>query len=130
MAIHYTTKIIGDILYVEACGSDKSLVDVEVYASSLLKICIDNNIQHVLCDESAVTTELSSLDTYEIGLFLSRFVPTSLRIAIVFDANTSFDLRFFESMLVNRGQQIRIFNDIASAKGWLESYLLPGCSRD
>ncbi|NTW10042.1 MAG: hypothetical protein HGA26_01640, partial [Chlorobiaceae bacterium] len=72
-------------------------------------------------DESAVTTELSPLDTYEIGLFLSRFVPTSLRIAIVFDPDTSFDIRFFESMLINRGQQIRVFTESDSAKAWLES---------
>jgi|WetSurMetagenome_2_1015567.scaffolds.fasta_scaffold264372_1 hypothetical protein len=120
MAIHYTTKIEGDILYVQAFGFDQSPADVEAYASRLLKICLENGIQRVLCDESAVTTSLSSLDTYEIGLFISGFVPTSLRIAIVFDPNTSFDIRFFESMLINRGQQIRIFTDAGAAGDWLD----------
>ncbi|NTW57248.1 MAG: DUF4180 domain-containing protein [Chlorobiaceae bacterium] len=120
MAIHYTTKIEEDVLHVLASGFDLSPSDVEEYASRLLKICLDNGIQRVLCDESAVTTELSALDTYEIGLFISKFVPTSLRIAIVFRPETSFDVRFFESIVVNRGQQIRVFTDAFSARTWLD----------
>ncbi len=120
MAIHYTTKIEGDVLHVLASGFDLCPADVEEYASRLLKICLDNGIQRVLCDESQVKTELSTLDTYEIGLFISKFVPTSLRIAVVFHPETSFDIRFFESIVVNRGQQIRIFTDALSARAWLD----------
>ncbi|NTU96310.1 MAG: DUF4180 domain-containing protein [Chlorobiaceae bacterium] len=121
MGIQYTTKTVGGILYVEASGYDHCLADVEEYVIGLHKVCLESGVQLVLCDESAVKNDLSCLDTYEVGLFLSRFVPTYLRIAIVFNPDTSFDIRFLESMLINRGQQIRIFTDTASAREWLES---------
>jgi hypothetical protein len=119
MGIQYKSKIEGDILYVTASGSDESPADVEEYTSALLKICLENGIKRALCDETAVTTSLNTLDTYDIGMFLSKTIPTWLKIAIVFDPDTSFDLRFFESLVVNRGQQIKIFTDTDSAMTWL-----------
>jgi hypothetical protein len=119
MAIHYTTEIEANILFVRASGLDQGPADVEEYASGLLKICLEKGLQRVLCDESAVTTRLNALDTYEIGLFLSRFVPNTFRIAVVFDSETSFDFRFFESIVVNRGQQIKVFTDAGAARKWL-----------
>jgi hypothetical protein len=119
MALKYTLKRDGDILVVRLTGSDNGLREVERYVLDVIRAALDEGLQRILCDETGITTRLDTLETFDIGTFLSRNTPPSFRIAIIYDPQAYFDFRFFESVAVNRGMQLRIFTDIDPAREWL-----------
>lgn len=119
MALKYTLKRDGDILFVRLTGSDDGLREVERYVLDVIRAALDEGLQRILCDETGITTRLDTLETFDIGTFLSRNTPPSFRIAIIYDPQAYFDFRFFESVAVNRGMQLRIFTDIDPAREWL-----------
>jgi hypothetical protein len=121
MALQYTVTRDGDILFVRATGADDGQGEVEKYIVAIMKAALDEGVQRILCDETGIVTRLDTLETFEIGTFLSRTTPPSFRIAIIYDPATWFDFRFFESVAVNRGTQLRIFTDFETARNWLLS---------
>jgi hypothetical protein len=121
MALQYTLTRDGDILFVKVTGEDEGPGEVETYIVAIMKAAVDEGLQRILCDETGIVTRLDTLETFDIGTFLSRNTPPFFRIAILYDPATWFDFRFFESVAVNRGTQLRIFTDFETARNWLLS---------
>ncbi|NTV97992.1 MAG: hypothetical protein HGA70_02355 [Chlorobiaceae bacterium] len=119
MALRYTAERDGDVLFVSVTGSDEGIHEVRQYVLDIIKAAFDKGVQRILCDETAIATRLDTLETFEIGTFIAKQLPPSFRIAILYDPASLFDFRFFESIVVNRGIQMRIFTDQGAAKNWL-----------
>lgn len=119
MAIHYTAEVQGEILCVTASGFDENLEDVLNYGTGIIGLCQQSGVTRVLCDETALEYRLGTLDTYELGKFISEHVPSVARVAIVCNPKFLTMTDFFEDVVVNRGLSFRFFVDFDSSKRWL-----------
>jgi hypothetical protein len=120
MAIHYTLRVEGDILFVKTSGFDERLADVQAYALGIIDACRKGSVSRVLCDETVLEYRLGTFDTYRAGEFLSKNVPLLAQIAIVCNPEFFCDASFFEDVVVNRGMRLRFFTDMETAKRWLQ----------
>jgi hypothetical protein len=121
MALDYTAERVGELLAVRVTGSDEGIHEVRQLIINVVQDAFREGVHLILCDETEIVTRLDTLETFEIGTFLSSKVPPSLRIAIVYNPASLFDFRFFESLAVNRGLKLRIFIDHEDARRWLVS---------
>jgi hypothetical protein len=119
MGISYITRVEGDTLFVKASGFDESIDDVRNYSTAILREGLLSSVHRVLCDETGLEYRIGTLDTYEIGKFLSENVSSLLRIAIVCNPAFVADAIFFENVTVNRGLTLRMFTDMDKAREWL-----------
>lgn len=78
----------------------------------------------ILADYRAAIIDFSALDIYDFPKLLSTIAESfglrasMLKRAVVATANQK-ELGFFETVTVNRAQNLKIFGDIESAKKWL-----------
>jgi len=119
MAIHYTSKVDGGILFVTASGFDENLEEVQSYGMGIIGLCKESGVTHVLCDERALEYRLGTIDTYQAGKFISEQAPAVARVAIVCNPGFLSDMGFFEDVVVNRGLALHFFRDIDTAREWL-----------
>ena len=119
MAIHYTTKVEGETLFVQASGFDESRDEVEDYGKGILDASLQSGVSRVFCDETNLEYRLGTLDTYRAGEFLSTHVPALAKVAIVCNPACLADASFFENVVVNRGLTLRVFTDAEIARRWL-----------
>jgi len=127
MAIRYTTAVEGDTLLVHASGFDESLAEVEEYGLGVIRACQQVGVTRVLCNELELEYRLGTIDTFRAGEFISEHAPAVTRAAIVCNPKQIADARFWETVVVNRGLQVRVFTDTNAAARWLkESGTVPG----
>lgn len=119
MSIQYTMRVDGETLFVTASGFDESLDEVQRYGMSVLSASQQNGGSSVLCDETALEYRLGTLDTYEAGKYLSKYVPAVVKVAILCNHRDLSDAHFFEDVVVNRGFTFRLFVDREIALSWL-----------
>ena len=86
--------------------------------------CAENNCFLCLSDYRDVTLKLSTLDIYSIPQILSdklasMGLPANKVKRAVVIAKDIRDFEFFETVTINRGQNIKLFQDIDEAKKWL-----------
>lgn len=85
--------------------------------------CIEHHQHHVLIDARKVPERsLSVIDLYEIGSNLQSYgFGPSHRIALVYSpqGDVSQRAKFLELVAVNRGANLRVFEKIEDAWGWL-----------
>lgn len=77
-----------------------------------------------LGDCTRLSHESSALSIYALGDFIATLeVPPGLMEAIILPVAPAAerDLRFYETVALNRGLQVRVFDDRASALLWLTS---------
>ena len=125
MAIEHTITIEDDILIVTASGRDENLEQTTNYAMSVLEAAVASGCTRVLCDERQLAYTLSTLDTFKYGEFLAANVPHVARVAIVCHPGMVGDAEFWETVVINRGLQARLFLDLDKAKDWLETLPKP-----
>ena len=119
MAIDYTMTVQDKILTVHAWGFDESLEQVKQYGIALIEACVVNGVTHVLCDERDLEYRLSTIDTYEEAEFISAHAPHVARVAIIPNEKYVQDAQFWETVAVNRGLLVRMFQDPGAARVWL-----------
>jgi hypothetical protein len=71
----------------------------------------------VVVDLQDVTDAPPTLDIYQFASEL----PIQLHIAMVCDSELQEDLKFLETVAMNRGRRIKLFANEADALGWLRS---------
>ncbi|RMG60560.1 MAG: hypothetical protein D6722_20775 [Bacteroidetes bacterium] len=118
MAISYTFQRVKDLLRVKACGADDSLEDTLSYGRAIIQEAIKHNCQRVLCDERELVYRLGVVDTYKLGVTLAEVAPSIARVAIVC-APQDPQAGFFETVVRNRGLELRMFEQMEEAKAWL-----------
>jgi hypothetical protein len=128
VAIHYSFFPEKEMLVVETSGYDENLEEVENYGLAILDQSIKLNCSKVLCNESNLEYRLGTLDTYKLAKFLALMVPHVAKAAIVCNEKFITDAHFWETAVVNRGLEVRVFNTTENARLWLlqnEKNLIP-----
>ena len=92
--------------------------------SGILRDVVDHALQdacrHILVDHRASDAGFAITAIYSIPDELRKFAVTrQCHLAVVFDMLTT-ERRFFETVLVNQGFDVRIFTDAGEAVRWLE----------
>jgi hypothetical protein len=79
--------------------------------------CEARNLQRVLVDSTAVPVQLSTLDSYELGVEAARRFGARVRVALV--AHPVTVDHFGETVARNRGANVGVFTDETAARAWL-----------
>jgi hypothetical protein len=119
MAIHYSLTEESNYLMVHTWGFDESRAEVQAYGVALVEACAERGVTRLLCDERELEYRLGTLDTFEAAQFMAAFAPSVARAAIVPNARSDADARFWETVAVNRGLTVHIFREIEEARRWL-----------
>jgi hypothetical protein len=92
--------------------------------SSIGQVCAENNCSLCLSDYRKATLDLSILELYDIPKRLTNILDSlglsahKIKRAIVVSENTK-DFHFYETVTLNNGQIIKLFQDINEAQKWL-----------
>lgn len=119
MSITYESEIKESLLIITASGRDENVQQVIDYGLSIIHLAIENEATHILCDERNLEYALGTFDTYDAAKQIAMYVPRVARVAIVCRPEFLSDGKFWETVAVNRGLQVRIDTDIARCKAWL-----------
>jgi len=119
MAIAFNYIVENDLLRVKASGKDENLEEVNAYGMAIIKAALDHGSVRVLCDESCLEYSLGTIDTFESARFISQHAPKIAKIAILCRAEDIDTAIFWETVAVNRGLQVRVFNRADKAEEWL-----------
>ncbi len=103
---------------------DLTLISAKEIASELVQLVKAEHCFLILHDLREVTIELSTLDIYELPTVFSEIVTLGgfeidkLKRAFVAPKGQE-DVHFFETVSVNRMQNVKYFFDVDEAKKWL-----------
>jgi hypothetical protein len=120
MSIKYSFKVQRDLLRVTASGKDDNLEEVQAYGMAIIEAALTSKCKKVLCDERSLEYSLGIMDTFQCAKFMSENAPTVGKAALVYDLKQINDIKFWETVAVNRGVTIKIFNNIKEAERWLK----------
>ena len=120
MAIEFDHRIDKELLRVKATGHDENLEQVQEYGLAVMRAALENNCTKIICDESDLEYSLGTFDIFELVKSLSEVVPKVVKVALIYKPTQFDDVKFWENVAVNRGVQVRIFKDQASAEKWIE----------
>jgi hypothetical protein len=90
----------------------------------ITQIAVDKDCFLCLSDYRKATLAMSTLQIYDIPKILSDIVtsaglrPSKFKRAVIAEKSSK-DYHFFETVTLNMGQHIRLFQDIEEAKKWL-----------
>lgn len=121
MSIAYTIKSEGELLTVEASGVDDSAEEVMAYGAAVVDAAVEAKSRHILCDERNLMYRLRLTQTFEAANFIAAYAPRVARTAIVCKSECMSDAKFWETVVGNRGLLVRVFDNLATARGWLET---------
>lgn len=119
MALEYTSKIDGDLLSVTTRGYDSSVDEAVAYGESIIRLCVENQCNKVIIDESELTGVLDKVKTYEMVQRLLSLIPYHLRIAYVINPDYEENVSFGVLVAENRGIQVKAFLSIEPAREWV-----------
>ncbi|MBI5297190.1 MAG: hypothetical protein HY869_17065 [Chloroflexi bacterium] len=119
MAIHYSIKLEGDLLLVDAWGFDENLEEVQAYGQAIIQACLEGGCARVLCNESNLEYRLSTFDIFQSAESIAARVHKPVKTAIVCNEKFITDAQFWETVAVNRGMTVRFFKDMDTARRWL-----------
>lgn len=120
MAISFSFQLDNDILSVFAEGKDDHSQDVIHYAMAIRDEAIRQNTKKILCDERNLVYALGTFNTYEVAEFTSYNVPKVAKVAIVCNPENLSEANFYETVVVNRGLELKVFTDMEAARNWLD----------
>ena len=121
MAIRYEMTVEDDLLFVVASGFDVSLEEVQAYGMAVIGAAVEHQVTRILCDERELEYRLGTMDTFQAAKFLADYAPRVGRSAIVCNADSVRDARFWEDVSRNRGLQAAVFTDLPAARAWLDA---------
>ena len=103
-----------------------TLDEAKELISDIGQVCVENNCFLCLSDYREATLKLSTLDIYSIPRLLSKILASMglpanrVKRAVVVAKNIE-DFEFYETVTLNSGQNIKLFQDMDEAKKWLLS---------
>jgi hypothetical protein len=121
----HTVAYNPDLGLIETLAQGKlTSIEAKEIISEIAQVAIDQNCFLCLSDYREATMDMSTLQIHEIPKVLSNMVmsvglhPNRFKRAIVVE-NGFQDFHFFETVTLNAGQNIKLFQDIEAAKTWL-----------
>jgi hypothetical protein len=112
-----------DYLHIRVTG-DNTPEDVIGYLDQIRQACVDHGCPKVLIEENLTGPPFGTVDVYDVVDTASRGVAPAIQHIAFVDTNPAHDfaqMKFAETVAVNRGVNIKVFRDIASAKAWIRS---------
>ena len=103
---------------------DLSLDESIELISDIAQACAENNCSLCLSDYRGATLNLSVLELYDIPKTLTNILDSlglsanKIERAIVVPESIK-NFRFYETVTLNNGQKIKLFQDINEAQKWL-----------
>ncbi|MEE9553167.1 MAG: hypothetical protein V3W18_02625 [candidate division Zixibacteria bacterium] len=98
--------------------------ELQKLASKLIKVSKEHGCRFILNDMRNATISLSTTDIYNLPKQLTDWgIGHDLKRAIVI--NKYKDLRFFETVSKNTGQNVQVFTDADEAMHWLKGDQTP-----
>lgn len=119
MAISYSFKVEGDILFVKASGFESGIQDVSDYGSAVYKEAVSCGIKKILCNEIDLKYKLGLKDTYKLINSTAENMNKDFKLAIVTNEINYLEATFFELILLERGYSVNFFKSIEKARDWL-----------
>jgi hypothetical protein len=119
MVIEYQITVEDDLLRVTAAGSDDSLEEVQSYGMAVIHAALESGCRRVVCDETRLVYSLDTFDTFKYGVFIAAQAPRLARLALVINPDQARDIAFWETVVINRGLQVRIFDNAQAAEDWV-----------
>ena len=119
MAIDYSFQIDGDLLICETRGFDESYDEAAQYGKAVVSACLDNGCKRVLCDERELEYKLGKFDVFKLAESLTAFAPQIIKAALVYSPNNVEDAVFWETVGVNRGATVKVFQSRDEAMQWV-----------
>ena len=96
--------------------------NVERYLEELLKECRARNCFRVLLEERLEGPRLGTVDVFEIVSNRTEGIPKPLEAVAFVDVNAQGDLmQFAETVAINRGFLMKVFNTVSDAEKWLQN---------
>ena len=101
-----------------------SLSEAKEIISAITQIAIEKDCFLCLSDYRKATIEMSTLQIYDIPKILSDIVtsfglpPSKFKRAIIAEKGLR-DYQFFETVTLNMGQHVKLFQDMDEARKWL-----------
>jgi len=121
MTITYQFTVEDDLLLVKASGADDNQEDVQRYNEATLEMCLENGCRRVLTDETDLEYRLNTVDNFESAKTMAEMAQGIHKLAIVVNPQQMKDASFWETVAVNRGVTVRIFNAIEDARLWIDA---------
>jgi hypothetical protein len=91
-------------------------------ASKTTAFCKERGISHLLIDIRGMSGELDTLETYDVAGQELPNQPNARRLirSVILDHPENLErIRFFETVAVNRGLMVKVFDDEDAAVRWL-----------
>lgn len=117
--LKYTISVGLEAAYLEVF---ESRVPLSSYQDSvdLIALCIENNTDRILIHQGVFSEQFFKLRSGIAGIFLQKFENYSIKAAMVVGYEETRGVSFAEMMSeMNRGKQIRFFEEIIPAREWL-----------
>jgi hypothetical protein len=122
MSIEFRIRDESAILNVKAAGTCDSLVQLKEYVLAMHRAAQSAGVTRVLVDERELCYHLSTVDSFESGKFVAEKARSGVRIAVACSSEAKASARFWETVAINRGAPLKVFDDIDDAEEWLRRY--------
>jgi len=126
MAHKLRSHIAPSHIHVVVTG-DNTERDVLAYMDEVRQLCVQHSCWHVLIEESLSGPGLGITSVFDLASHGAQMAREQFRAIAYVDVNPSHDhdnMKFAETVAVNRGLRVRVFETVAAAERWLAS--LPG----
>lgn len=119
MAITYQSEMKEGLLTITASGRDDNSQQVIDYGTSIINLAVLYDARLILCDERNLDYALGTFETFEAAKTIAKLAPKVARIAVLCKPEFLNDGKFWETVAVNRGLQVRMDIDLDRAQKWL-----------
>jgi hypothetical protein len=120
MPIDHQIQDEGSILKVKAVGTCDNLGQLKEFMLAMHQAALSAGLTRVLVDERELRYHLSITDSFKSGKFVAETAPLGSKIAVVCSLEGKVGTKFWETVAVNRGLMVRVFDDVEDAEEWLQ----------
>ena len=108
------------ICIVTVSGEHKRPEDSKILQQVALDYCTKQQCSRFLFDMRKAKVTGTTMDVYETGMepIVQKFDRSRFKIALAYSGDMT-DHKFMETVLVNRGYNVRVFDDYDNALSWL-----------
>lgn len=101
-------------------GFDEDVNDVINSLNNIAQKALEYKSRLILCDERELEYRLTTIDTFQIASYASKYSKYLVKIAIVFNGKFYDDIKFYQTVTNNRGLQVQVLNNVQDAEKWLK----------
>jgi len=119
MSIEHQIQYESTIMKVKAVGTCDHLGQLKEYVLAMHKTAQSAGMARALVNERELRYHLSTTDSFESGKLVAEMARRGHKIAVVCNSEGKADVKFWETVVVNRGTLVKLFNDTESAEEWI-----------